>query len=227
MLVEIEALLDSATAARFRETLDKADWKDGRTTAGYQSALAKNNLQLPETSQAARLLGSEIVAALSGNLLFQSAALPDRIFPPLFNCYRSGHGFGMHIDNAYRPLPGGQGRIRTDVSATLFLSDPAEYDGGELLIDDGFEQKKVKLPAGHMILYAATTLHSVAPVTRGTRLASFFWIQSLVADAAKRAILFDMDLAIQSLRARVGDEDPGLVALTGSYHNLLRLWSSG
>lgn len=226
MIVEIEAVLDAAVLDRFRAALDAAPWSDGRMTAGYQSALAKRNLQLPEESEVARRLGSEIVDALGRSLLFQSAALPAAIFPPLFNRYEGGHDFGTHIDNAYRPLPGGRGRIRTDLSATLFLSDPDSYDGGELMIEDGYDAQRIKLPAGNMILYPATTLHSVAPVTRGARVASFFWVQSLVAEDSKRSILFDMDIAIQSLRARVGDKDPALIALTGSYHNLLRLWSS-
>ncbi len=226
MIVEIEAVLDAAVLDRFRAALDAAPWSDGRMTAGYQSALAKRNLQLPEESEVARRLGSEIVDALGRSLLFQSAALPAGIFPPLFNRYEGGHDFGTHIDNAYRPLPGGRGRIRTDLSATLFLSDPDSYDGGELMIEDGYDAQRIKLPAGNMILYPATTLHSVAPVTRGARVASFFWVQSLVAEDSKRSILFDMDIAIQSLRAHVGDKDPALIALTGSYHNLLRLWSS-
>jgi len=163
---------------------------------------------------------------LETNLLFQSAALPRAIFHPLFNRYRVGHGFGSHIDNAWRPALDGR-RMRTDLSATLFLSEPDEYDGGELILEDGHEGKRVKLPAGHMFLYPATTLHSITPVTRGARVASFFWIESLVADAGRRDILFDMDIAIQSLRPRVGDDDPALIALTGCYHNLLRTWSVG
>jgi len=225
VILEIEDVLDAAAVAKFRARLAAADWADGKTTAGYQSALAKNNLQLPEQSETARALGAEIVAALSRNLLFQSAALPKEIFPPLFNLYREGHGFGAHIDNAFRPIAGTGRRVRTDLSATLFLADPGSYDGGELLIEDAFGPQSVKLKAGAMILYPATSLHSVAPVTRGERLASFFWVESLVAEDSRRAILFDMDMAMQSLRGRVGDADPALIALTGCYHNLLRMWA--
>jgi PKHD-type hydroxylase len=193
-------------------------------TAGYQSALAKHNLQLPETCAQARALGQEVEAALAGNLLFQSAALPAKVFPPLFNRYEGGHSFGSHIDNAIRTLPDG-GRLRTDLSATLFLDDPETYDGGELLIEDVYGLQSVKLAAGDMILYPATSLHRVTPVTRGARTASFFWIQSHVRDDAARAILFDMDLSLQRLRGEVGDDHPSLISLTGCYHNLLRRWA--
>ncbi|MGE0179352.1 MAG: Fe2+-dependent dioxygenase, partial [Sphingomonas sp.] len=210
---------------RFRERLDGADWADGAVTAGYQSALAKRNLQLAERSEAALALGEALQQALERSLLFQAAALPDAIYPPLFSRYEAGHDFGAHVDNAWRPLPAG-GRIRTDLSATLFLSDPESYDGGELVIEDMAGDRTIKLPAGDMILYPSTSLHRVAPVTRGTRLAGVFWVQSLVARDDRRSLLLDMDLGIQSLRAKVGDEDPALIALTGVYHNLLRLWSS-
>lgn len=224
MLIEIEGLIDRDTVRAMRAALDQAPWADGKVTAGYQSALAKNNQQLPQDSPQAALLGAQITAALGKSLLFQSAALPRAIFPPLFNRYGEGHTFGTHVDNAWRPLPGG-GHLRTDLSATLFLSDPDEYEGGELLIEDGHDGKRVKLPAGHLFLYPATTLHQVTPVTRGARVASFFWIESFVPDAGNRDILFDMDIAIQSLRQTCGDEDPALIALTGCYHNLLRRWS--
>lgn len=224
MLIEIEGLIDRETVRAMRAALDQAPWADGKVTAGYQSALAKNNQQLPQDSPQAPLLGAQITAALGRSLLFQSAALPRAIFPPLFNRYGEGHTFGTHVDNAWRPLPGG-GHLRTDLSATLFLSDPDEYEGGELLIEDGHDGKRVKLPAGHLFLYPATTLHQVTPVTRGARVASFFWIESFVPDAGNRDILFDMDIAIQSLRQACGDEDPALIALTGCYHNLLRRWS--
>lgn len=226
MILEIESLLDAGALARFRAALVAAPWADGKATAGYQSARAKNNLQLPEDCAEAKALGAEIVAALGKNLLFQSAALPKDVFPPLFNLYRPGHGFGAHVDNAFRPLPGSPRRLRTDLSATLFLSGPEDYDGGELVIEDAYGAQSIKLKAGNLILYPATSLHSVAPVTRGERLASFFWIESLVAEDARRALLFDMDMAMQSLRAKAGDADPAMIALTGCYHNLLRMWAA-
>lgn len=225
MMIEIEALLDADALAHIRSILASAPWADGKVTAGYQSALAKNNQQLPEDCPAAREAGAIVADALESSLLFQSAALPRAVFPPLFNRYEVGHGFGSHIDNAWRPRRDGT-RLRTDLSATLFLSDPEDYDGGELVIEDGHDGKQIKLPAGHMFLYPATTLHSVNPVTRGARVASFFWVESLIADSARRDILFDMDLAIQSLRGRIADTDAALIALTGCYHNLLRAWSS-
>lgn len=225
MILQIEGVLDAAQVARFRDELTTAPWADGRTTAGYQSAQVKDNDQLPETCEVALRLGAEILAALDANLLFQTAALPEAIFPPLFNRYAGGQAFGAHVDNAWRPLPGG-GRLRTDVSATLFLSEPDSYEGGELVIEDVHGAQAFKLAAGDMLIYPATTLHRVVPVSRGERLASFFWIQSLVAEDYRRAILFDMDVAIQSLRPRVGDQDLALVALTGAYHNLLRTWSA-
>lgn len=224
MILALDEVLSLEEVERIREALQEAEWSDGRSTAGYQSALAKRNLQLAERDPLALRLGEHILAALKRNLLFQSAALPARVFPPLFSLYRGGHAFGTHVDNAYRPLPDGSGHFRTDLSVTLFLSDPDSYDGGELLIEDGAGERRLKLNAGSMILYPATTLHRVAPVTRGERLASFFWVESLVADAGRRAILFDMDIAIQSLRPKVGDQDAALIALTGAYHNLLRQW---
>ena len=224
MLIQIETLLTADQVARFQTTLAGAPWADGRATAGYQSALAKNNLQLPETSDVVRSLGAEVERALAGNLLFQSAALPARVFPPLFNRYEGDHSFGVHVDNALRALPDGT-RLRTDLSATLFLTDPDDYDGGELVIEDVYGAHAVKLAAGSMILYPATSLHQVTPVTRGARTACFFWIQSHVRDDAARAMLFDMDMALQRLRGEVGDGHASLVALTGVYHNLLRRWA--
>lgn len=224
MILQIENLLTPEQVARFGKTLQTAPWADGRATAGYQSALAKNNLQLPADCDAARNLGREIEEALAANLLFQSAALPMRVFPPLFNRYEGGHGFGLHVDNALRTLPDG-GRIRTDLSATLFLDEPESYDGGELLIEDIYGVQAVKLSAGSMVLYPATSLHQVTPVTRGSRTASFFWIQSHIRDNADRATLFDIDMALQSLRGEVGDGHPSLISLTGAYHNLLRRWA--
>lgn len=225
MILEIEGVLAPQSVAGFLERLAAAPWGDGRVTAGYQSALAKNNLQLPEDCAEAVQLGQQVTEALARNMQFQSAALPHSIFPPLFNRYAQGHAFGVHVDNAIRTHPVTGTRLRTDLSCTLFLSDPADYDGGELIIEEGSGEQRIKLPAGSMVLYPATTLHSVAPVTRGARIASFFWVQSLIADQGRRSILFDMDIAIQSLRQRLGDDDPALIALTGSYHNLLRQWS--
>src|SRR5690554_3656363 len=196
MLIRVPEVLSREQVAHARERLAGAEWVDGNVTAGFQSALAKRNSQLPEDSPLARELGRMIVAALGASPLFTSAALPARVFPPLFNRYCEGQGFGNHVDNAIRQIRGTAERIRTDVSATLFLSDPDEYDGGELVIDDTYGAHSVKLPAGDLVLYPATSLHRVLPVTRGERLASFFWIQSLVRSDAERALLFDMDLAI-------------------------------
>lgn len=224
MYLVIDNVLTGEALARAQALLADAPWADGRATAGYQSAAVKRNEQLPERHPLTQQLQEIVEGGLTASLLFQSAALPRHIFPPLFNRYAGGHDFGTHVDNAIRQTPGGAA-LRTDLSATLFLADPASYDGGELEIEDGSASHRFKLAAGSMLLYPATTLHRVTPVTRGARLASFFWVQSLVADAARRAILFDIDLAIQSLRPRVGDQDPALVALTGAYHNLLRQWA--
>jgi PKHD-type hydroxylase len=223
MFLIIEDLLPLATVARFRAELEAARWIDGRATAGYQSGLAKHNLQLAAGDALAQRLGGEIVAVLGHNLLFQSAALPADIFPPLFNRYESGHEFDTHVDSAIRPNPRTGRGMRTDLSATLFLSDPTQYDGGELIIDETSGERAIRLPAGHMALYPATTLHRVAPVRRGVRLAAFFWVQSLVADAGRRSILFDIDLSIQNLRRELDELHP---ALTGAYHNLVRQWAS-
>jgi PKHD-type hydroxylase len=224
MLLHVPEVLKPDEVARFRAALDAAEWADGRITAGYQSAKAKDNLQLPETHPVARDLGERVLEALSGNSLFMAAALPAKIFPPLFNCYRGGQSFGTHVDNAVRAVAGTSHRIRTDVSATLFLSAPEDYDGGELMVEDTYGAKSVKLPAGHMVLYPATSLHHVRPVTRGTRLASFFWIQSMVRDDGQRTLLFDLDNAIRLLGRDVPDHPSG-VQLTGVYHNLLRRWA--
>jgi PKHD-type hydroxylase len=197
---------------------------DGRVTAGHQSARAKDNQQLHEQDPAARQLGELILGALQANPLFLSAALPLRVFPPLFNRYQGGQSFGTHVDNAVRQVPGTPRRIRTDLSATLFLVAPDEYDGGELLVEDTYGLHSVKLPAGHLILYPSTSLHHVRPVTRGARLASFFWIQSMVRDDGRRTLLFDLDTAIQRVADSVPDH-PGTVQLTGVYHNLLRRWA--
>lgn len=227
MLIAIPSVLDARQVAHARGLLDNAAWEDGRSTAGKQSALAKHNRQLPQGSDAARELGKTIVEALGQSGLFMSAALPKTIFPPLFNRYDAaeGHGFGNHVDNAIRYLPDGSGRIRTDLSATLFLSAPDEYDGGELVIEDSYGAHEVKLPAGDMILYPATSLHHVRPVTRGSRIASFFWIESMVRDDGQRTLLLELDAGVRSLATRVGDDDPAIVSLTGTYHNLLRCWA--
>jgi len=224
MLVQVPEVLTSEQVAQARHLLDSADWVDGRVTAGRQSARVKDNEQLPEGHPVAQQLGDLIVTALQSNGLFVSAALPLRVFPPLFNRYRGGHAFGNHVDNAIRQITGTPLRIRTDLSATLFLCQPDEYDGGELVVEDTYGVHSVKLPAGHMILYPSTSLHHVRPVTRGARVASFFWIQSMVRDDATRTLLFDLDTAIQRLSADVPDH-PSVVQLTSLYHNLLRRWA--
>ena len=225
MLLPIPDVLTSEQVAEARQLLEKADWVDGRVTAGHQSARTKDNMQLPENQPAARRLGEMILAALGQNPLFISAALPARVFPPLFNRYQGGQSFGTHVDNAIRQVTGTGHRIRTDLSATLFFSEPDEYDGGELVVEDTYGLHNVKLPAGHMILYPATSLHHVTPVTRGARICSFFWIQSMVRDDGERSLLFDLDMAIQKLNAERGSENPATVQFTGVYHNLLRRWA--
>jgi PKHD-type hydroxylase len=224
MLLQIPDVLSAGEVASARQRLEAASWIDGRVTAGHQSARAKDNLQLPEDSPIARELGDEILAALQRNALFISAALPARVFPPLFNRYQGGHSFGNHVDNAIRHVPGTPHRIRTDLSATLFFTGPDEYDGGELVIEDTYGVHAVKLPAGHLVLYPSTSLHHVRPVTHGARLASFFWIQSMVRDDGERTLLFDLDSAIQHLTQAHVDH-PVAVPLTGVYHNLLRRWA--
>ena len=224
MLLAIPDVLTAEQAAHCRQMLEQAEWVDGRVTAGQQSAQAKSNMQLPEDHQTARQLGDMILTALERNAMFMAAALPLKVFPPLFNRYREGESFGTHIDNAIRQVTGTPHRVRTDLSATLFFSAPEEYEGGELLVEDTYGVHTVKLPAGHLILYPASSLHHVRPVTRGERIASFFWVQSMVRDDAKRTMLFDLDMAVQ----RVGQDLPGhpsAVQLTGLYHNLLRLWA--
>ncbi|HVT94549.1 MAG TPA: Fe2+-dependent dioxygenase [Bryobacteraceae bacterium] len=224
MLLPIPDVLTPEQLRNARRLLDDAEWVDGRATAGHQSARNKDNMQLPEDSPAARQLGEMVLRALETNALFISSALPLRVFPPLFNRYQGGQKFGTHVDNAIRQVTGTAHRIRTDLSATLFLCGPEEYDGGELVIEDTYGTQSVKLPAGHMILYPSTSLHRVQPVTRGARIASFFWIQSMVRDDSQRTLLFDLDLAIQ----RISGELPGSpvsIQLTGVYHNLLRRWA--
>jgi PKHD-type hydroxylase len=224
MLLHIPHVLTREQVGRARELLLQAEWVDGRVTAGPQSSRAKQNLQLREDSPEARNLGDQILGALHHSALFMSAALPLKIFPPLFNRYSGGHSFGSHVDNAIRQVSGTPHRVRTDLSATLFFVDPDTYRGGELIIQDTYGAHSVKLPAGDLVLYPSTSLHHVTPVTEGERLASFFWIQSLVRDDGRRTLLFEMDSAIQRL-ARDTPDHPSTVQLTGVYHNLLRQWA--
>jgi PKHD-type hydroxylase len=233
MLVKIPNVLSQEDVKEMRSLMEGSEWTDGNVTSGFQAAKQKNNLQLPEGSEAARQLGDHILAVLSQNGVFMSAALPLKIFPPLFNCYQSGQSFGVHVDNAIRQVPGTPVKIRTDISMTLFLSDPDEYDGGELLIEDTYGSQSIKLTAGDMVLYPSTSLHRVAPVTKGRRFASFFWLQSMVNSDERRALLFELDTAIQSLNTAF-DAKPNqdnndkvnleIMRLTGVYHNLLRQW---
>jgi PKHD-type hydroxylase len=224
MLLHIPDVLTAEEVAHGRSLLEQAEWIDGRVTAGHQSARAKDNLQLPEDHPAARQLGEMILAALQRNALFVSAALPLRVFPPLFNRYQGGQSFGSHVDNAIRQVTGTPHRIRTDLSATLFFTGPDEYDGGELLVEDTYGVHSVKLPAGAMVLYPSTSLHQVQPVTRGARICSFFWLQSMIRDDGERTLLFDLDNAIQRISRDVPNH-PSALQLTGVYHNLLRRWA--
>jgi PKHD-type hydroxylase len=224
VLLHLPQVLDAGAVARFRSRLAAARWVDGNVTSGHQSARAKRNEQLPEESAEARELGDELVAALARHPLFFSAALPKQVFPPLFNRYGEGMTFANHVDTAIRAHAHSRVRIRSDLSATLFLTAPQDYDGGELVVEDTFGTHSVKLPAGDMVLYPASSLHRVTPVTRGTRVASFFWIQSMVRDDAQRGQLFDLDMAIIRL-TRDHPDHASLVPLVGVYHNLLRMWA--
>ncbi len=224
MIVRIASLLSAAELADIRQRLERGAWTDGRATAGYQSAEVKSNLQLPQSDPVAREAGEIVMRALERSPLFASATLPRHVYPPLFNRYEAGMVFGDHVDNALRPIPGTPHRLRTDVSATLFLTPPHEYDGGELRIEDTYGAHAVKLEAGDMVVYPASTVHSVVAVTRGTRLAAFFWVQSLVRDDGARTLLFELDTAIRGLAAKAADRD-SLVRLTACYHNLLRRWA--
>jgi PKHD-type hydroxylase len=224
MVIAIPDLLMPPEVARIRATIDAADWVDGNVTSGHQSALAKKNEQLPEYSAAAREAGAIVLAALQRSPLFIAAALPAKIFPPLFNRYAGGDNFGTHVDNAVR-MRGTDLRVRSDLSATLFLAEPESYDGGELIVEDRYGAQSVKLPAGHMLLYTASSLHRVEPVTRGVRVASFFWVQSMIRDDGERRILFDLDNAVRSVAADRGQDDRAVIELTGVYHNLLRRWA--
>jgi PKHD-type hydroxylase len=224
MLLNVPDVLSKEQVAQALTVLAKAEWIDGKITAGYQSARTKCNLQVPEDHPAAREAGEIILKALQNNFLFVSAALPLKVFPPLFNRYEDEDEFGNHIDNAIRHVTGTPHRIRTDLSATLVLTEPEEYDGGELVVEDTYGVHRVKLPAGHLILYPASSLHHVTEVTKGTRLASFFWIQSMVRDDGARTLLFDLDTAIQRIDRDMSGH-PALLQLTGVYHNLLRRWA--
>jgi PKHD-type hydroxylase len=225
MMIEIPDVLDAATLARVRAIVDAAEWIDGNATSGHQSALAKRNRQLPEDSAAAREAGALVLDALGRSQLFFAAALPLKIFPPLFNSYEGGETFGIHVDTAVRIRRGSDFRVRSDLSATLFLEDPDAYDGGELVVETQFGPQAIKLPAGHMLLYPSSSLHRVTPVTRGRRVASFFWIQSMVRDTEARRTLFELDSAIQTVAQDRGQDDAAVIQLTGVYHNLLRRWA--
>ena len=224
MIVHVPKVLTAEQVAECRRALAEAEWIDGKATVGEQGALVKRNRQLPELSPVGRRLGEMILTVLMKNSLFFSAALPLRTVPPLFNVYESGENYGMHIDGAVRAVPGTSFFIRTDLSSTLFLSEPADYDGGELIIADTYGEHSVKLAAGDLILYPAGSLHRVNPVSRGARVASFFWVQSMVPDVAKRDLLFGLDKTIQSLRGKYGESEQ-TIELTGHYHNLLRMWT--
>lgn len=225
MMLHVPNVLTLEQVADLRRRLDATDWVDGRETVGPQGALVKRNRQLPETSPVSQELGHVVLKALAAQPLYFSAALPLRTVPPLFNRYEGGEHYGDHIDGSIRSVPGTNLRLRTDISCTLFLTQPEEYDGGELVVVDSYGTHEVKLPAGDMIVYPASSVHRVEPVTRGARVCSFFWVQSMVRDDWRRSMLFELDRNIQSLRQRVGD-GPEIVGLTGHYHNLLRQWSN-
>ena len=225
MLTIISDLLDGRQLGDIRALIDAAQWVDGNVTSGHQSALAKNNLQLPEDAPEARQAGQMILEALGRNPLFIAAALPLKIFPPLFNSYAGGQGFGVHVDSAVRIQAGSGFRVRSDLSMTVFLEDPDGYVGGEIIVETQFGAQQVKLPAGHAVLYPSSSLHRVNPVTSGRRVASFFWLQSMVRDDSARQTLFDLDSSIQSLATIVGQDNAEIIRLTGVYHNLLRRWA--
>jgi PKHD-type hydroxylase len=227
MLICVPGVLSKDDVADFRHIMDACGWEDGRSTAGAQSAMVKRNEQLPPDGEVARKLGHRIITALTANPRFLAAAIPQQIFPPLFNRYvaADGHHFGIHVDNAVRGDPFTGLRIRTDMSVTLFLAEPEEYDGGELVIEDLYGSHEVKLPAGDLVLYPASSLHMVTPVTRGARIASFFWLQSMIRDPNARSMIFDLDTTIQALSRQHGRDDPEMIRLTGLYHNLIRYWA--
>jgi PKHD-type hydroxylase len=225
MMIQIAEVLTSEQVAAVRRLVDAAEWVDGNVTSGAQAALAKRNRQLPEDGAAAKRAGELVLDALGRHPLFVAAALPAKVWRPLFNRYAGGEQFGMHVDNAVRFKRGGSDRLRSDLAATLFLSDPSSYEGGELTVEDTYGAHSVKLAAGDLILYPASSLHHVTPVTSGERIASFFWIQSMIRDDAQRRVLFDLDVAVQRLAAELGQGHASVVALTGTYHNLLRMWA--
>jgi PKHD-type hydroxylase len=226
MLLAIPDILTPAELREARGILESAPWTDGRETAGAQAAQAKNNEQLPPRCEQALALQAIVLRGLNRHALFFSASLPKRVFPPMFNRYAgAANTFSNHVDNAVRYAPGSGERVRTDLSCTLFFSDPDEYGGGELVVEDTYGTRGVKLPAGHLVLYPGTSVHRVEPVTRGARLASFFWIESMVRSDEQRRLLFDMDQHLMRLRQAVGETEPGVIGLTGTYHNLLRLWA--
>ena len=224
MLLKIAAILNAAELEYCRSKLAGANWLDGRVTAGPQSARSKRNLQIGEETDVGRELGELILGRLGHNPTFLSAALPLKVFPPLFNRYDPGMAFGAHVDNAIRYSAEGR-RFRTDLSCTLFLSDPADYDGGELVIEGPFGEQSVKFAAGDLVLYPATSIHRVEPVTRGSRIASFFWLQSMVRDDGQRRLLYDLDRSIGQVRGALSDNEDGVITLTSTYHNLIRMWA--
>ena len=226
MLLQIPEVFSKAEVKALRARLDAGPWADGNATSGHQSATAKKNLQLPEESDVAKEVSALVVQALNANPMFVAAALPHTIFPPLFNRYEGGGEFGLHVDNAIRQSrPGGAMRIRSDLSATLFLSEPEDYDGGELIIEEMYGSQAIKLPAGDLVLYPSKSLHRVTPVTRGARVSSFMWMQSLIRDDADRETLFRLDIATQRVASEKGPKDQAVIELTGVYHNLLRSWT--
>ena len=224
MLIHLPGVLDPKALQACRDALAKVDWADGRGSAGYLSRAVKHNRQLPDNHPVARELGELVMRALDGNERFTAAALPQKLVPPLFNCYENSEAYGAHVDGAIRPVSGSPHRVRTDLSATLFLSDPDSYDGGELVIEEAFGPTSIKLAAGDMVLYPGSSIHQVKPVTRGRRLAAFFWIQSMVRSDQQRAILWELDNAIQKIAMQTPDQE-ALTSLAGVYHNLLREWA--
>jgi PKHD-type hydroxylase len=226
MLIFIESILTQDEVGQFRDSLSKAEWRDGAATAGTLARFAKRNLQLADDSELAASLGNRIQHKLAAHPLFISAALPRKIFPPKFNCYQEGGAYETHVDSALMHVPSANVTVRTDISATLFLSEPRDYDGGELQIEDATGTHPVKLAAGSLVLYPSSSLHRVTPVTRGTRLAAFFWVESFVRDDIERALLFDLDQTIQAVTRVMSSNDPNLLRLTGVYHNLVRRWAA-